>query len=126
MFVFFLMGRPPPRSTRPATFFPSPTLFRSFTRATLLGAGSGGAYGVGSAEGGAANRAAGAGTGTALGAVTGLAAYPVVKGAEKAIQAIGRGIQNRMGPASAGQRKILQAIERDQMTPGKEIGRAHV
>src|SRR3546814_14797415 len=38
-----------------------------FTRATLLGAGYGRAYGFGSAEGGAENRRAGAGTGGALG-----------------------------------------------------------
>lgn len=94
-----------------------------FARAMLLGSAYGGAYGAGTAEGGAANRAAGAGTGAALGAATGGVLYPVMKGAEGVVRAVGKGIQNRMGPATAAQRKVLEAIQRDEMTPAKVSAR---
>src|SRR3546814_4981819 len=38
---------------------------------------------------------------------------------EAGVRAAAKGIENRMGPGSAGQRKVLEAIERDQMTPQK-------
>lgn len=94
-----------------------------FTRAVLLGGGYGGAYGLGSGEGGTANRLASAGTGAAIGAATGALVYPAVKAAEKGIGAVAKGIQNRMGPKTAAQRKVLEAIQRDEMTPGKVSSR---
>lgn len=90
-----------------------------FAKAMLAGAGYGGAYGLGSAEGGVENRLAGAGTGAALGAATAGVAYPVMKAGEAGVRALGRGIQNRMGPTTAAQRKVLQAIQRDEMTPSR-------
>lgn len=94
-----------------------------FTRATLLGGGYGGAYGFGTGEGGAANRALSTGTGAALGAATGAIMYPAMKAAEAGVRAVGRGIQNRMGPTTAAQRKVLEAIQRDEMTPQKVSAR---
>jgi hypothetical protein len=90
-----------------------------YVKAVGTGGAVGGAYGAGTAEGGAGNRLAGAATGAALGAGTAGLAYPLVKAGEAGIRAIGRGLENRMGPATAGQGKVLQAMERDQMTPAK-------
>lgn len=92
-------------------------------KAGTIGGAYGGGYGAGSAEGGATNRLAGAGTGATLGAATGAVAYPIMKAGEAAIRHTARGVQNRMGPQTAGQRKILQAIGRDEMTPGKVSAR---
>src|SRR6187431_3515465 len=41
-FVFFLMIRPPPRSTQQSTLFPYTTLFRSYCRLGLGGTGHAG------------------------------------------------------------------------------------
>src|SRR3546814_15803947 len=43
---FFLLDRPPPRSTRTDTLFPSTTVFRSVAEARAAGASRGGALGA--------------------------------------------------------------------------------
>ena len=90
-----------------------------FAKAVTGGGLYGGLYGGGIAEGGVTERAKGAGGGAALGAATGGVAYPVVKGLGTGLQSIGRVVENRRQPASAAERKLIEAIIRDQSTPQK-------
>lgn len=100
-----------------------PSLLRSIGKAAGVSAGYGGLYGAGTAEGGLGERAIGAGTGAAIGGAFG-AAIPVVgqvglKGLKNISQSFGLG-----GTKAADQFsdvKILQALERDGLSPQAAI-----
>ncbi len=90
-----------------------------FFKATGSGAAMGGAYGLGHGEGGAGNRLEAAGTGALAGAATGAVLYPLIKIVEAGMSGAGRGVQNKVKPQSAAERKLLQSIERDELTVQK-------
>lgn len=98
--------------------FSAPTMGAAMGRGVLAGGATGGAAGFGAAEGGLANRAEGATWGAGIGAVTGAVLPPI--GA--AIGAAGGPVVRRLvraTPAAYARSKVLQAIQRDQMTPGE-------
>jgi hypothetical protein len=83
----------------------------------------GGIYGAADAEGGLANRAQGAGIGAVTGAGMTAAAYPVVKAGQALFSRVGNAIQNRTSPLSAAQRKLAEALSRDNATPSRVSAR---
>ncbi len=88
-------------------------------KAAGLGGAFGGAYGFGTSEGGVEERAKGAASGGGLGVLTGGALYPVARGVQYGVGKVGTAIKARVAPESTARTKVAQAIERDEMTPGK-------
>ena len=95
-----------------------PSLLRSIGRGAGVGAGYGGLYGVGTAEGGLGERVIGGATGAALGGVTGGAVPLVAQGGLKTLQNIGKsfGVGGQKAAEQFSDVKILQALERDGLS----------
>lgn len=81
----------------------------------------GGLYGSGEAEPG--ERIEGAATGAAIGAPLAGVSYPVMRGIGAGARGIRDILQSRLNPSVAADRKILQALARDETTPGRVAGR---
>ncbi len=88
-------------------------------KAALAGGAAGGAYGFGEGEGGLGPRTRGSLVGAGLGAVTGAGLYPVGVGIQKGVKKVGEAIRARIAPEATARAKIAEAIQRDEMTPGK-------
>jgi len=95
-----------------------PNLLKSIGRGAGIGAGYGGLYGVGTAEGGLGERAIGGATGAALGGVIGGAVPLVAQGGLKTLQNIGKsfGVGGQKAAEQFSDVKILQALERDGLS----------
>jgi hypothetical protein len=95
-----------------------PSLLKSIGKGAGIGAGYGGLYGVGTAEGGLGERAIGGATGAALGGVTGGAVPLVAQGGLKTLQNIGKsfGVGGQKTAEQFSDVKILQALERDGLS----------
>lgn len=95
-----------------------PSLLQSIGKGAGIGAGYGGLYGVGTAEGGLGERAIGGATGAALGGVTGGAVPLVAQGGLKTLQNIGKsfGVGGQKAAEQFSDVKILQALERDGLS----------
>ena len=110
---------PAAAATIPARIAAAAKQLPGWAKAAGFGGLFGGLYGFGGSEGGPEERATGASYGAALGGVTGGALYPVAKGAQIGLGKLGTAIKSRVAPESTARTKIAQAIERDEMTPGK-------
>lgn len=94
-------------------------------RTALGGAGIGGLYGTGAAEGDFGDRAIGGATGAAIGGATGGLAVPLVEG----VAATGRGIFNQIAgrlpfrQEDVAARKLAEALSRDNLTPADAVAR---
>lgn len=95
------------------------TQLPGWLKAAGFGSIFGGLYGAGSSEGGLEERAKGAAYGGALGAGTGAALYPVGKGIQIGTQKLTEGIRTRLAPESTARAKVVEAVERDEMTAGR-------
>ena len=99
----------------------APTLLR----AAKVGAVEGGIAGFGAGEGGISNRLASAGTGAALGGTIGAAAPVAINQAGKLARSVGDslGIGGQKRALTVAERKVLEALQRENMTPDEAMAR---
>jgi hypothetical protein len=95
----------------------------AWMRAGAVGAGFGGLYGAGTAEGGPQERLEGGGIGAGLGAGTGVLAHGLIRGAQGAAGAIRRTVGERLAPETAATRALGGALRQDEMTPARMAAR---
>lgn len=92
-------------------------------RGAGAGAGLGAVAGAGEAEGGIGERAEGAAFGAATGGVLGAATPALVRVAGVGLQRLGRIVTGQTGPKPAAARKILQALQDDNINAQEAVER---
>jgi hypothetical protein len=97
----------------------TPSLGRTIAKTSAIGAGYGGLYGAGTAEGGIGERAVGAGTGALVGAVTGGAVPAITTGATAGARRLADilSVGGTKRSIEFSDEKLLQALQRDGLSP---------